>query len=61
MFIKNPETCDGKQQRSRVHVIVSIRTRDKVFNYVAGRYDQEQNISIIYEDSQSANFLAKNR
>ena len=38
-----------------------MHTRYKVCKYVAGRNDQSENPSVIYEYNQDAIFLAKNR
>ena len=61
MFIKNPEVCDTKYHRSIVLGVVSMRRRGKVCKYVAGRNDQNEKASVICDDNQGANILAKNR
>ena len=61
MFVKNPEDCDTKQHGSRLRDIVSMCTRGKVCNYVAGRNKRSAKPSIIYEDNQGAIFLDNNR
>ena len=42
VFVKTPEDCDAKQNRSRVCGNARMSKRGKAFKYVAGRNDRSR-------------------